>query len=236
MFTFGLYMSAITEYISFPNESGDIKESLQYTLKLLKARDVKILDIGCNYGSLIYNLYKQGYRDVHGVDLRANSIAAGQKKYKEISQNLNTYDGISLPFEDNFFDVILMFDVIEHIPNVKDYLRDQVFRVLKPGGIFIFQTPNIITNIPWEIIDKKSLIKWRAYHISLQTVFSLRNILKRAGLNGIVIEKHNVLSTYKITKVKRKLGLFGVFMLHIMNRLPLVIYTNFWGHCHKPNK
>jgi len=61
-----------------------------------------------------------------------------------------------------------MFDVIEHIPNIEDFLKGQVYRVLKEKGIFVFQTPNKIINIPWEIINQRSLTKWKKYHCSLQ--------------------------------------------------------------------
>ena len=45
-------------------ELGNIGSSLDYFMKFNIQKSAKILDIGCNYGSLIYNLYKKGYRNV----------------------------------------------------------------------------------------------------------------------------------------------------------------------------
>ena len=62
------------EIILQKNEHGNIKASLEYFMKLNIPKNYRLLDIGCNYGSLIYNLYKSGYRNVWGVDINENSI------------------------------------------------------------------------------------------------------------------------------------------------------------------
>ncbi len=49
-------------------------------------------------------------------------------------------DGQNLPFRDNLFDTIICIDVIEHVPNPQQMIKELV-RVLKPGGILILSTP-----------------------------------------------------------------------------------------------
>jgi ubiquinone/menaquinone biosynthesis C-methylase UbiE len=85
-----------------------------------------------------FNLYKQDYNIVYGIDVGEKAINIGKRKYKEILNNLQFYNGKNLPFEKEKFDVILMFDIIEHISNVGRYLKKEVFRVLKNGGVLIF--------------------------------------------------------------------------------------------------
>ncbi len=60
-----------------------------------------------------------------------------------------------------------------HTYNLSNFLYD-VSRVLKNNGIFISQTSNIIFNIPFEILKQKSFSKYKKYHISLQSYWSLK--------------------------------------------------------------
>ena len=58
-----------------------------------------------------------------------------------------------LPFEDESFDCVVSFQVIEHIRRDKEFVRE-VYRVLKPGGRFIVSTPNrpmSLTRNPWHV-------------------------------------------------------------------------------------
>lgn len=58
-----------------------------------------------------------------------------------------------LPFEDDSFDCVVSFQVIEHIKRDREFVRE-VLRVLKPGGRFIVSTPNrpmSLTRNPWHV-------------------------------------------------------------------------------------
>lgn len=58
-----------------------------------------------------------------------------------------------LPFEDESFDCVVSFQVIEHIRRDKEFVSE-VYRVLKPGGRFIVSTPNrpmSLTRNPWHV-------------------------------------------------------------------------------------
>ena len=63
----------------------------------------------------------------------------------------------TLNFPDNTFDFVFSFQVIEHIQDDKEYIKE-ISRVLKPGGKFICTTPNIVTTLsrnPWHIREYK---------------------------------------------------------------------------------
>jgi len=215
------------------NELGNIQSSLDYFLTFNISKNVKILDVGCNYGSLVYNLYKLGYKNVFGVDINKSSIIEGKKKYKEISNNLFIQEDNKLIFNNNSFDIVLMFDVIEHLKEVSYFLENEVYRILKKDGFFIFQTPNKYLNIPWEIISQKSLFNWRNYHCSLQTKTSLKKYLNRSGFRNIVIEKNNILTDHNKSKIIKKLGYIALPFLYILQLMPTFLFPNLWGRAQK---
>jgi 2-polyprenyl-3-methyl-5-hydroxy-6-metoxy-1,4-benzoquinol methylase len=71
------------------------------------------------------------------------------KNVNFIQQNVPPFVGI----QDNFFDYVVSFQVIEHIKK-DDFFVKEIYRVLKPGGKFIVSTPNIkmsLTRNPWHI-------------------------------------------------------------------------------------
>ncbi len=82
-----------------------------------------------------------------------------------------------LPFQDNEFDFVVSFQVIEHIKDDKTFVKE-IYRVLKPGGKFIVTTPNILTTLtrnPWHIREytKEELQKLLANYFSQITMLGV---------------------------------------------------------------
>ena len=208
-------------------EYGNIQNALDYFLKFAIEKDLKILDIGTNLGSFPYGLHTLGYKSVHGIDIREDAIKNGRQQYAAIRDSLSCYDGQTIPFDNESVDIITMFDVIEHIPKVGEFLLE-ANRVLARGGRFIFQTPNIYINSVWSTIYWRSLC-WRTDHCSLQSLRSLRKVLSEAGFRQVVIEKHSINTEFNRSEVSKHLGSIGVFLLKLSDKLPLTLYPNFYG-------
>ncbi len=214
-------------FYSEHKEYGNIQSAVEYFLKLNVAKNKRILDIGTNLGSFPYELHMRGYERVHGIDIRKDAIDYGRQRYAAIGENLSFYDGHTIPFDSESFDVLTMFDVIEHIPKAAKFLLE-ANRVLVKGGRLIFQTPNIYINSVWSTILCRSLV-WRKEHCSLQSLRSLRFILSQAGFRGIVVEKHSVNTEFNRNQVSKQLGSIGIILLKLSDSLPLGLYPNFYG-------
>ena len=214
-------------------EWGNLSASLEFFAERKFRLDSTVLDIGCYTGSLISGLSQTGFSDVYGVDVDSHAVARGQKLYPALEARITSYDGVTLPFAEATIDVVTMFDVLEHIPNVEKFLSQQVQRVLKPGGTLVFQTPNKYTNIPWEILIHKSFTKYRSYHMSLQSYRSLTRLLQAAGFMDIKIGKRDILNPYYLEPLRQHLGVLANPVATFFNRLPARFSTNFWGHCMK---
>lgn len=98
-----------------------------------------ILELGCGKGLLGEQIRKNTNAQVYGVDISMSGI--------ELAKNRGILAKIAdlnkrLPFSDNFFDVVLSDQLLEHIYKT-DYLLDEVCRILRPGGIVITITPNL---------------------------------------------------------------------------------------------
>ena len=94
----------------------------------------RVLDAGCGYDAAVISEYRNLVDEAVGVDLVEEfQTEPGVRTY---TANLE-----SLPFEDNYFDVIVSRDAIEHFTDPLKVFRE-LKRVLKPGGKVIIVTPN----------------------------------------------------------------------------------------------
>ena len=112
------------------------KISLQAIKKYAPIGKLKVLDVGCGTGILLKTL--SNCHDVSGIDYSEDAISfcklRGLVNVKQASAN-------DLPFEDENFDLITCMDVLCHKGvDVKKALSE-IYRVLKPRGIFVINLP-----------------------------------------------------------------------------------------------
>lgn len=98
----------------------------------------RLLDVGCAAGGFLWEMRNQGSWDVQGVEVDAASVEFARRKL-----DLDLYHGNleGSYFPDDYFDVVTMWDVIEHLRDPFTTLVE-IRRVLKPGGKLIISTPN----------------------------------------------------------------------------------------------
>lgn len=124
-------------YLDNVNDRRDsFKESLKF-IETYYPKKGKILDIGTAAGVFLEAAKNSGWK-TYGVELNKLSTIFANKKY-----GVNVKQGIlqEIKFKDNFFDVVTMWDVLEHIPDPDKELKE-IFRILKPGGILVINFPD----------------------------------------------------------------------------------------------
>jgi 2-polyprenyl-6-hydroxyphenyl methylase/3-demethylubiquinone-9 3-methyltransferase len=72
-----------------------------------------------------------------GIDLSLNSIKAAQEHAKKSNLQIDYQCGVAenLPYEENTFDAVVCFDVLEHVEDWKKVIGE-IYRVLNKNGIF----------------------------------------------------------------------------------------------------
>ena len=104
-------------------------------------KSCKILDVGCGIGT-IAKLLKDDGHDVTGIDF--SSVAVNKAKQLGIHADVVDVDKEGLPFEDGEFDIVYAGDIVEHVFDPINLMKESV-RVLAPSGQFVFSVPNDIT-------------------------------------------------------------------------------------------
>lgn len=142
-------------------------------------RDLRILEIGCGAGGMLGPL--QRYGRVTGVDIDAEYIEFCKNRgFTEVM----CASGYELPFADASFDLVCLFDTMEHIPDEARALRE-VHRVLVPGGRVFASVPAY--QFLWSQNDKI------AHHCRRYTRGRLRRALVGAGLHPHRLTYFNML-------------------------------------------
>jgi len=98
-------------------------------------RDRDVLEVGCGLGTDAVNFARAGARYT-GVDLTEASIELVRKRFaiENLEADLRVADAEALPFPDDSFDLVYSHGVLHHTPDTQRAI-DEVYRVLRPGGI-----------------------------------------------------------------------------------------------------
>lgn len=110
-------------------------------INLEEFRWKKILEIWSWWGGKIIYIAQQFNASATGIDLNQHFLSQAQKKSQELNVEHQVefleMDALNMTFNDNTFDIVLMSDVLEHIPQTQKLLQE-VMRVAKKWGKILF--------------------------------------------------------------------------------------------------
>jgi len=171
-------------YVDYEGDSWPEKQNMRRYLDRIKTHkdSGKLLDCGCATGLFLEEAQAQGF-DVQGFDVSAYAVKKAQKKFgkKVIQATLQ-----SAKYKPNSFDVITLFDVIEHLDNPRTALR-RLKRMLKHEGLLMINTGDsgsFLANIEGK--------NWHFYippqHLFFFSRKTIRQLLDQAGYKVIKID------------------------------------------------
>ncbi|MBP2834082.1 bifunctional demethylmenaquinone methyltransferase/2-methoxy-6-polyprenyl-1,4-benzoquinol methylase UbiE [Aquimarina sp. U1-2] len=123
-------------------------------VKLVKETQPKsILDVATGTGDLAINLSKTGADQIIGLDISTGMLDVGRNKIKnkQLDKVIQMVKGDSenLSYDDNYFDAITVAFGVRNFENLEKGLTE-IYRVLKPGGIFVVLETSIPTKTPYK--------------------------------------------------------------------------------------
>jgi len=205
-----------------PEEFNSKEEYLLYLRHLFAYEFAKdtisensfVLEVGCGegYGT---NLLSQHSGKIIGLDVDKDTIAHSSGKYGAENCLFRTYDGVKIPYEDNTFDTVVSFQVIEHIQDDINYVSE-IYRVLKRNGIFILTTPNRTNRL------KPGQKPWNRFHIREYYPEELEKILnnkfydvKMWGIRG-----NEEVQRIEMERLKQHISIISLDPLNIRKLIP----------------
>jgi SAM-dependent methyltransferase len=157
----------LDEYKNYPSTMSDLDEKPFYEHRIAPIfyevpLGSKVLDIGANDGAFIKMLKEKRECKVWGVDVSDVAIQEAKKNGVDVIKA----DAHKLPFKDKAFDVVIIMEVLSHVHNPEEVLKE-ARRVLKKNGILLGSTPHTnLQRYAWEdarkihqYYDEKELIK-----------------------------------------------------------------------------
>jgi len=180
------------EGISSRDYGGSRKKRLLAEAASYKKYDKtgRILDIGCGFGGFLKAAFEMGWKCPEGIEIAPQPASYVQRFFPVKTRSIEED-----PYEESFFDVVRLNNVIEHLPSPKRLLTS-VHDIVRVGGLFSISTTNFdsfsvaICGSHWQYIGGDN-------HVYLFTPKTLVRLLEDTGFRVILTKTRGINLTPK---------------------------------------
>jgi 2-polyprenyl-3-methyl-5-hydroxy-6-metoxy-1,4-benzoquinol methylase len=149
---------------------------------------LRILDVGCGAGSLSAALKARGAAYIAGIELDPRAAAAARERLDEVVEGSATEQELPWPAES--FDVLVLADVLEHLPD-PDVVLDRFVPLLAQDGMVIVSVPNWRF---WSVLLRLACDRWAYTDRGVRDrthlrVFTRRTLLGMLDRHGLRVER-----------------------------------------------
>lgn len=160
-------------------------ETLEFVPRV--SSKLTVLDIGIHGGYLAILIKRLFGFKIFGIDIERNESMVWRRLLESEGINVEICDltSESIPFDGEFFDLVLFCEVLEHLATDPNKVFKEINRVLRASGTLIFTTPNLksLGNRLW-LLFGRNFMSWDHFRI-----YSLDECLKLLEENGFKIER-----------------------------------------------
>jgi len=137
----------------------------------------KLLDVGCATGNFMKTAQDRGWQ-VTGVELIESAAQIARQHYG-LDVKTGSVESTSLP--ETYFDLITLWDVLEHLPSPQEAMK-RIHQLLKPGGLVIFSIPNLVSFDRY--LFGENWIGWDApRHFNMFTETTIKRLFDQTGFD-----------------------------------------------------
>jgi SAM-dependent methyltransferase len=208
----------------FPEYTGDVGTYFKKLLDTHITPQCSLLEVGCGRQVFGSEYYTRAAKKV-GIDLEAEAIQENTTLDSVVCGSIE-----SMPFPDNTFDIVIAQWVLEHVADATKTVRE-IERVLKPGGIFLFMTPNawspFVVGTRFIPIGLKKFLRKRFLsidetdtfptHYRMNTIGTLNKLFAKVGMQPIATQLIDCFTYFKFSKVLVWLSILGAKILQTIH-------------------
>jgi 2-polyprenyl-3-methyl-5-hydroxy-6-metoxy-1,4-benzoquinol methylase len=204
--------SGVVGYTNYLKDEVNIRKTFAGRLKWLQRliQPGKLLDVGCAAGFFLDEAKKQGWQ-AQGLDVSSFAVDYVKERFA-FDARQGSFTELDYPADS--YDLVTMWDVIEHVPDPKAYIQ-RAATVLRSGGVLALATPDV-DSIPARLTGKR----WVGYKLSEEHVyyFSIRTLsqmLNEAGFE--VLAAHHVGKYVTMRLFLNRLGMYSPLLASLLS-------------------
>lgn len=194
-----------------------VKRRFRLTVERVSLDKKKILDFGCGNGAQTV-LFANLNCNIDALDIDSHELAVFDEYIRNNQiTNITThlYDGGQIPFPSNHFDIVLSYEVLEHVKNQSSTLKE-IYRILKDDGELIITVPNkgwvfethgaYLPLLPW---NRVPFFSWLPFSIhdryAKARIYRMRDIVRLLSNNGFIIESTSYITAPMDVVINKRL-------------------------------